>query len=53
MFNSGKYAEICLLPLTSLRVQFSMTYTEFTDLINCPLRVKELIFLAIVTDVRD
>ena len=33
------------------RVQFSRTYTEvtyvFPDVLNCPLQVKELIFLAL------
>ena len=52
MFYYSEYAEICHLPLTSLKESnFSWLVLKFPDLINCPLRVNELIFLAFVTDV--
>ena len=41
MFNFGEYAEICHLPLTSLKESnFPWLKLKFPDLINCPLRVK-------------
>ena len=47
MFNFGRYAEICHLPLTSLwELNFPWLILKFPDLLKCPLRVKELIFLA-------
>ena len=52
MFYYSEYAEICHLPLTSLKESnFSWLVLKFPELINCPLWVKELIFLAFVTDV--
>ena len=49
MFNFGEYAGICHLPLASLKeLHFSWLILKFPDLLNnyCPLRGKELIFLA-------
>ena len=41
MFNFGEYAEICHLPLTSLKdCSFPWLILKFPDLINCSLRVK-------------
>ena len=46
-FNFGEYAGICHLPLTSLKeLNFPWLILNFPVLLNCPLRGKELIFLA-------
>ena len=48
MFNFGEYAEIYNLLLTSLKESnFPWLILKFPDLINCLLRVTELIFLAL------
>ena len=47
MFNFGEYAGICQPPLTSLKeLNFPWLIPKILDLLNCPLRGKELIFLA-------
>ena len=50
--TSVEYAEICHLPLTSLKESnFAWLILKFPDLLNCPLWVKRINFPGIVTDV--
>ena len=52
MFSIDEYAEMCHLPLTSVKeLQFSLTYTEIPWLVKLSLTAKKINFPGMVTNV--